>query len=167
MTHFKKRLRPVHEKAHISIPNFRFGRPECLLARFSISSKATLWSCMMTIVWPSTVTELSDPYRSLCFSQCRYSGIPGGGKSVILPNNGRTFGPGGSGIVFLWRLSQNHASMAGMSIKTVLTVGLKAIITTAFSAQLCESRMLCSDTTLVEARLELRKVYYTMSVINS
>jgi hypothetical protein len=46
---------------HISIANFIFGRPECLLARFSISSSAISRSWMMIIVCPNIVIELNDP----------------------------------------------------------------------------------------------------------
>jgi hypothetical protein len=56
---------------------------------------------MMIIVCPRTVIELNGPYRSLNFSQWRYSWDPCGGRSLMFPTNGRPFGPGGSGNV--WR----------------------------------------------------------------
>jgi len=47
---------------------------------------------------------------------------------MILPTNGTPFGPGGNGMKFFRRLSHAHASMAGMRIKSVPTVGLKAMM---------------------------------------
>jgi hypothetical protein len=44
------RLHKKASRSHNSIANFMLGRPECLLARFSISSKATFLSWMIMIV---------------------------------------------------------------------------------------------------------------------
>lgn len=45
----------------ISMANFIFGRQECLLARFSISSSAISRSWMMIIVCPNIVIEFNGP----------------------------------------------------------------------------------------------------------
>jgi hypothetical protein len=84
-------------RSYISAPNTMDGLDEYLDACLSKSSTATSLSCMRIMVCPITVTELSGPYNSRCFSQCCHSGTPGGGRSAMFPRSGMPFGPGGSG----------------------------------------------------------------------
>jgi hypothetical protein len=56
-----RHIRIIDGWTHISMANFMFGRPEFLLARFSISSSAVLRSWMMIIVCPMIVMELNGP----------------------------------------------------------------------------------------------------------
>ena len=47
---------------------------------------------------------------------------------MILPTSGSPFGPGGNGMEFFRRLNHAHTSIAGIIIKTVPIVGLKAMV---------------------------------------
>lgn len=91
-------MRSLERGTNMSMANFIRALPECLLPRFSISSITILLSCTIIIVSPRTLMELIGPYRALCSSQCSNSGLPGAGRSLILPKTGSPFGPGGRGV---------------------------------------------------------------------
>lgn len=82
-------------KPHNSYAKTDFGRLEVFNDNLLRMSSAECLSLRMIMVWPRTVIELIGPYRSLNLSQCWNSGVPGGGRSKMLPTMGRGFGPGG------------------------------------------------------------------------
>lgn len=120
-------------QAYISITNVAVGLPECMAARFSISSTAACLSWMRMMVRPRTVTELMGPYAAKCLSQCFHSPCPLGGMSVMFPSIGHGFGPGGRGNFGRRAMTLRTRSKAKTAVATpkrrfVTTVALVIIL---------------------------------------
>lgn len=97
------RLAIMSSRPHKTDANSTCGLSADLADCFSRSWCAISRSCIMMMVRPRTVTELSGPYLSLCLSQCRNSSSSCEGKSKMFPMNGRGLGPGGNKVVSLRR----------------------------------------------------------------
>jgi hypothetical protein len=68
------------------------------------------------------------PYRSLCFSQCCHSCVPGAGKSNKFPMIGFPLGPGGRRATFFWFRNILPAIYSASTPITIVKSKVKAMM---------------------------------------